>query len=98
MILDATSQGEYWERWRLVLWPSSANLPMIHVFRLCQLLAGVSSAESSPSLYEHVPRSIYSKHCFVQQQHAFFFNDSATTEIYTLSLHDALPIQRLLEV
>src|SRR5687768_17636583 len=22
----------------------------------------------------------------------FFFNDSATTEIYTLSLHDALPI------
>ena len=22
----------------------------------------------------------------------FFFNDTATTEIYTLSLHDALPI------
>src|SRR5438132_12940872 len=27
----------------------------------------------------------------------FFFNDTATTEIYTLSLHDALPICRLLE-
>src|SRR5690242_21516879 len=27
--------------------------------------------------------------CFV-----FFFNDTATTEIYTLSLHDALPILR----
>src|SRR3712207_8265950 len=27
--------------------------------------------------------------CFV-----FFFNDTATTEIYTLSLHDALPIFR----
>src|SRR3712207_7469524 len=26
-------------------------------------------------------------HCFF-----FFFNDTATTEIYTLSLHDALPI------
>src|SRR3712207_9346920 len=29
------------------------------------------------------------------QQHTldiFFFNDTATTEIYTLSLHDALPI------
>src|SRR5690554_7399942 len=26
--------------------------------------------------------------CFV-----FFFNDTATTEIYTLSLHDALPIR-----
>src|SRR5260221_6598266 len=26
----------------------------------------------------------------------FFFNDTATTEIYTLSLHDALPICHLL--
>src|SRR3712207_6895095 len=25
---------------------------------------------------------------------SFFFNDTATTEIYTLSLHDALPICR----
>src|SRR5688572_32712669 len=25
----------------------------------------------------------------------FFFTDTATTEIYTLSLHDALPISRL---
>src|SRR3712207_9496902 len=25
-------------------------------------------------------------------QFCFFFNDTATTEIYTLSLHDALPI------
>src|SRR6266850_1242011 len=29
--------------------------------------------------------------CFV---YFFFFNDTATTEIYTLSLHDALPICR----
>src|SRR6266513_5422556 len=28
----------------------------------------------------------------------FFFNDTATTEIYTLSLHDALPISRRGEV
>src|SRR3712207_9459301 len=27
----------------------------------------------------------------------FFFNDTATTEIYTLSLHDALPISRAFE-
>src|SRR5438132_11430332 len=27
----------------------------------------------------------------------FFFNDTATTEIYTLSLHDALPISWLAE-
>src|SRR6266446_10101190 len=29
-------------------------------------------------------------HCFLLL--FFFFNDTATTEIYTLSLHDALPI------
>src|SRR3712207_9145418 len=29
-----------------------------------------------------------------QSTHCFFFNDTATTEIYTLSLHDALPISR----
>src|SRR5476651_2856368 len=33
----------------------------------------------------HFP--VYSCSCFF-----FFFNDTATTEIYTLSLHDALPI------
>ena len=28
----------------------------------------------------------------------FFFNDTATTEIYTLSLHDALPISKPYDV
>src|SRR5260370_41625787 len=28
----------------------------------------------------------------LRQSSFFFFNDTATTEIYTLSLHDALPI------
>src|ERR1019366_3570976 len=37
------------------------------------------------------------KSCFSMQAliHFFFFNDTATTEIYTLSLHDALPISAL---
>src|SRR3989442_8629440 len=30
--------------------------------------------------------------CFPLSFFFFFFNDTATTEIYTLSLHDALPI------
>src|SRR5215475_13202709 len=30
----------------------------------------------------------------VRRTRLFFFNDAATTEIYTLSLHDALPIYR----
>ena len=28
----------------------------------------------------------------------FFFNDTATTEIYTLSLHDALPISKIKKI
>src|SRR2546429_9129651 len=41
-------------------------------------------------------------HDLILQTHTFsfffFFNDTATTEIYTLSLHDALPILRSLRL
>src|SRR5438093_5694513 len=33
-----------------------------------------------------------SYYCSYRAYFCFFFNDTATTEIYTLSLHDALPI------
>src|SRR5260370_24684104 len=33
--------------------------------------------------------------CYHYFSFFFFFNDTATTEIYTLSLHDALPISEL---
>src|SRR5438132_2994815 len=36
--------------------------------------------------------SVYYMHCSTLSFLSFFFNDTATTEIYTLSLHDALPI------
>src|SRR5260221_12265289 len=36
--------------------------------------------------------SVYHVHVNQKNQTIFFFNDTATTEIYTLSLHDALPI------
>src|SRR5258708_3026365 len=46
-----------------------------------------------------MPRPIsYAVFCFKKKNYIvslslfFFFNDTATTEIYTLSLHDALPI------
>src|SRR5260221_10818307 len=35
------------------------------------------------------------KLCFLPCSLFFFFNDTATTEIYTLSLHDALPISQV---
>src|SRR6187397_2539722 len=45
-------------------------------------------------LYHILPVLLHSSNCFF-----FFFNDTATTEIYTvyntLSLHDALPICRV---
>src|SRR5256885_8932215 len=41
---------------------------------------------SSESCHPTLPTSFF-----------FFFNDTATTEIYTLSLHDALPISHLVE-
>src|SRR2546430_9957037 len=37
-------------------------------------------------------RKTFSSHKFKSMINYFFFNDTATTEIYTLSLHDALPI------
>src|ERR1019366_10781568 len=42
-----------------------------------------SDEQSEPPMKRH-------RNCF--QSYFFFFNDTATTEIYTLSLHDALPI------
>ena len=35
--------------------------------------------------------------CKMIQMNLFFFNDTATTEIYTLSLHDALPIYHMIQ-
>src|SRR4051794_6208273 len=44
-----------------------------------------------------MPLSAPSSVRFATSPHSlfFFFNDTATTEIYTLSLHDALPISLL---
>src|SRR6266536_141499 len=39
---------------------------------------------------------LYSSIFFIFVFFFFFFNDTATTEIYTLSLHDALPILPML--
>src|SRR5438477_13034156 len=35
---------------------------------------------------------IITYYSYALASYSFFFNDTATTEIYTLSLHDALPI------
>src|SRR5260364_476962 len=40
----------------------------------------------------HLPEFLWLRRAFKRTLRFFFFNDTATTEIYTLSLHDALPI------
>src|SRR5689334_25124600 len=47
----------------------------------------MSSCHGSSVVYVHLCCTLF-LYSFI----FFFFNDTATTEIYTLSLHDALPI------
>src|SRR6266446_3909952 len=50
--------------------------------KIVNIVAQSRRSERSPK------RITFDKHSSL----SFFFNDTATTEIYTLSLHDALPI------
>src|SRR6266550_7775613 len=43
-------------------------------------------------MFYRLSKFVFERWCFLV--FFFFFNDTATTEIYTLSLHDALPISR----
>src|SRR2546429_8752537 len=52
---------------------------------------------------DSIDAAILRSHVFTMSLHIyisifFFFNDTATTEIYTLSLHDALPIYEFVEL
>ena len=42
--------------------------------------------------YKTLSEQMYYVLLAVLEEVCFFFNDTATTEIYTLTLHDALPI------
>src|SRR5258706_52180 len=73
----------------------SAASSLSHRFTSCVYYSCVVASLSSASI--QLPWSLFlfmrllATFCF------FFFNDTATTEIYTLSLHDALPISRVSE-
>src|SRR6266571_8767369 len=56
------------------------------------LLSGRRNLREGVPLHQHhrAGRPVLGLHR--EQLDVFFFNDTATTEIYTLSLHDALPI------
>src|SRR6266550_4092111 len=50
------------------------------------------SRTTQSSVRSLLSRSSARQQCASDASRFFFFNDTATTEIYTLSLHDALPI------
>src|SRR5689334_11708806 len=59
------------------------------------LLRGIAAhpaARAMRARVEALRRSLAEHDVAARAHAAFFFNDTATTEIYTLSLHDALPI------
>src|ERR1041385_1721033 len=69
-------------------WPHNPRLARWH-----RAIAHVSACAitSSPQWAKTLNRRVGIIICLYL---LFFFNDTATTEIYTLSLHDALPISR----
>src|SRR5256886_160040 len=51
----------------------------------------VPAGPAQPAIWDRKSTRLNSRHS-PNSDSVFFFNDTATTEIYTLSLHDALPI------
>src|SRR3989304_2964542 len=82
--------------------PRSTLFPFTTLFRSRHLHRRGAPGRAPPSQRGTIPRALRrrrdrkstrlnSSHGYISYA-AFFFNDTATTEIYTLSLHDALPI------
>src|SRR6266496_3590000 len=65
---------------RMTFWNASSKVLPIPITSPTDFMA-VPIVSSTPLNFSRFQRVIF-----------FFFNDTATTEIYTLSLHDALPI------
>src|SRR6266571_184949 len=71
-----------------------------HVNLVCRLLLEKNKQDREPQHHTRRTRVAAGRVCgpahqryrYRHRARIFFFNDPATTEIYTLSLHDALPI------
>src|SRR6266496_5139331 len=60
---------------------------------VCRLLLEKKKHQVRPNQATYQKRQKCQPATYLQEVlYLFFFNDTATTEIYTLSLHDALPI------
>src|ERR1017187_543553 len=54
--------------------------------------AVIAKARDGRGNHSEAPALVCGRPVVYSRENAFFFNDTATTEIYTLSLPDALPI------
>src|SRR3989338_5303993 len=70
--------------------PSASGAALVIVRRICSRILCTSGGD--PDRKSTRLNSIHSSISYAVFCFLFFFNDPAPTEIYTLSLHDALPI------
>src|SRR3712207_977487 len=61
-------------------------------YLVCRLLLEKKQHRTAYSFSSYESSARYRESTARESRFSFFFNDTATTEIYTLSLHDALPI------
>ena len=83
-------------------WAREPQLLSLRVWSLCSaareaaIVRGPRTAMKSGPRLPQLEKALAQKRrpniAINQSINKFFFNDTATTEIYTLSLHDALPI------
>src|SRR3990167_2181822 len=84
--------------------PRSTLFPYTTLFRSLERLRdlvrpevrrlAIANPDHAPYGRDRKSTRLNSSHSQISHSLSFFFNDTATTEIYTLSLHDALPISR----
>src|ERR1044072_8267200 len=84
---------------RSTLFPYTTLFRSVVGFRLDPSAVHSSPRSASASMQhgscsDRKSTRLNSPHTDIYLLPSFFFNDTATTEIYTLSLHDALPICR----
>src|ERR1044071_8744689 len=83
--------------------PRSTLFPYTTLFRSINAVQNVTSypvtftiidysGSIGGALIDRKSTRLKSSYEWIYRMPSFFFNDTATTEIYTLSLHDALPI------
>src|ERR1051325_7818991 len=70
----------------------SVTRDRLHRRRRCDLRVGRGGSRRVPDDGRSEEDTSELQSPYVISYAVFFFNDTATTEIYTLSLHDALPI------